>query len=94
MLELAQVRLRSSAQSGFTHSFAPGEITVVLGANLSGKTDLCRLIAGLNTRASGRVLLDGDEAQHGTDPLSADTDGGGVDDGDEIVAGTDPLLEK
>ena len=32
---------------------------MVLGANQSGKTDLCRLIAGLNTRARGHVSLAG-----------------------------------
>lgn len=45
--------------NAFSHSFAPGEISVVLGANQSGKTNLCRLIAGLNTRAQGAVSLDG-----------------------------------
>ena len=66
MLELADVCLRpgqgSEVEAGvFEHSFAPGDITVVLGANQSGKTDLCRLVAGLNTRARGTVLLDGVE---------------------------------
>ncbi|MDP5070251.1 MAG: ABC transporter ATP-binding protein, partial [Congregibacter sp.] len=37
----------------------PGEISVVLGANQSGKTNLCRLIAGLNTHARGKVSLGG-----------------------------------
>ncbi len=31
------------------------------------------------------------EFRHGTNPLSADTDGGGVTDGDEVAYGTDPL---
>jgi glycerol transport system ATP-binding protein len=66
MLEVADVCLRPAgddapAAIGFSHQFKPGEITVVLGANQSGKTDLCRLIAGLNTRASGKVMLDGAE---------------------------------
>ncbi len=66
MLELVDVWLRpgqppQTGAGAFAHSFAPGEITVVLGANQSGKTDLCRLIAGLNTRARGRVLLDGND---------------------------------
>jgi glycerol transport system ATP-binding protein len=51
----------SQPNTGFSHHFSAGEITVVLGANQSGKTDLCRLIAGLNTRATGRVTLDGEE---------------------------------
>ena len=61
MLELADVRLSSDSAEGFDHSFPAGEIAVVLGANQSGKTDLCRLIAGLNTRARGEIRLDGTE---------------------------------
>lgn len=64
MLEVAEVRLGadltdSDTEVGFEHQFAAGEITVVLGANQSGKTDLCRLIAGLHTQARGNVWLDG-----------------------------------
>jgi len=62
-LEISDVHLRESegedGAQGFSHTFVPGEISVVLGANQSGKTDLCRLIAGLNTRARGKVVLDG-----------------------------------
>mgnify|MGYP003948347803 CR=1 FL=1 len=63
MLEVVDVDLKGAepAGEGFAHTFLPGEITVVLGANQSGKTDLCRLIAGLNTRATGRVWLDRQE---------------------------------
>lgn len=61
MLELSDVRLHPHLpdNAGCDLVFAPGEISVVLGANQSGKTDLCRLIAGLNTHARGRVMLDG-----------------------------------
>jgi glycerol transport system ATP-binding protein len=61
MLELAGVRLHPQVpeEEGFDQVFSPGEISVVLGANQSGKTDLCRLIAGLNTQARGQVVLDG-----------------------------------
>lgn len=58
MLELTNVCLSSDRSKGFDHTFAAGEIAVVLGANQSGKTDLCRLIAGLHTRARGEVRLD------------------------------------
>ena len=58
MLELADVRLTGSHSEGFDHTFAAGEIAVVLGANQAGKTDLCRLIAGLHTRARGEIRLD------------------------------------
>ncbi|MFT7288335.1 MAG: glycerol transport system ATP-binding protein [Halieaceae bacterium] len=47
--------------SAFSHTFNAGEIAVVLGANQSGKTDLCRLVAGLNTRATGQVSLAGND---------------------------------
>lgn len=66
MLELAEVRLAASNEDVFAHNFRPGETTVVLGANRSGKTDLCRLIAGLHTSAQGIVRLDGIDL----DPLS------------------------
>ena len=59
MLDVADVRLTASNEAGFAHSFAPGKTTVVLGTNRSGKTDLCRLIAGLHTSAQGTVRLDG-----------------------------------
>jgi len=59
MLELTNVRLHAQTMAGFDHAFTAGEIAVVLGANQSGKTDLCRLIAGLNTRAQGQVRIDG-----------------------------------
>ena len=63
MLELTDVHLHaesvSTTSTGFEHAFGAGEITVVLGANQSGKTDLCRLVAGLNTHARGQVRLDG-----------------------------------
>ena len=61
MLEVTDVRLGPAASGGFSHRFSPGEITVVLGANQSGKTNLCRLIAGLHSEASGRVYLAGQE---------------------------------
>ena len=58
MLELANVRLRADAVDGFDHVFKVGEVSVVLGTNYSGKTDLCRLIAGLHTQATGSISLD------------------------------------
>lgn len=58
MLDVADVYLNEGCDDGFRHSFAAGEIAVVLGANRAGKTDLCRLIAGLHTCARGQVRLD------------------------------------
>ena len=60
MLELDNTRLSAGSREPFNQSFAAGEITVALGANQSGKTNLCRLIAGLNSEASGNVKLDGE----------------------------------
>ena len=37
----------------------PGELTVLLGATLAGKTTLMRLMAGLDAPSEGRVLADG-----------------------------------
>ena len=58
MLEVTDVCLTGNCGEGFDHTFAAGEISVVLGANQAGKTDLCRLIAGLHTRARGDIRLD------------------------------------
>ena len=58
MLEIRDVALRPGAPR-FSHTFAPGEVCVVLGPNQSGKTNLCRLIAGLPTEAEGQVSIDG-----------------------------------
>jgi glycerol transport system ATP-binding protein len=60
MLELEDVQLAPGDDTRFCHVFRAGEISVVLGANRAGKTDLCRLIAGLPTVATGRLALDGE----------------------------------
>ena len=63
-LQVRNVRLSGAGaadEEGFTHTFASGAITVVLGPNLAGKTDLCRLIAGLPTRAAGEVAWEGSD---------------------------------
>ena len=59
MLYLHQTRLAPDAEA-FEHEFASGTLNVVLGRNRSGKTNLCRLIAGLNCSATGDVNLDGE----------------------------------
>jgi len=40
-------------------SLVPGAVTVLLGATQAGKTSLMRVMAGLDTATTGRVLLDG-----------------------------------
>ena len=39
----------------------PGAVTVLLGATLAGKTSLMRVMAGLDSASTGRVLVDGED---------------------------------
>lgn len=55
VLSVERVCLDGNEATAFDHAFTPGEMTVVLGGNLSGKTNLCRLLAGLPTQACGDV---------------------------------------
>ncbi|MEE8041634.1 MAG: ATP-binding cassette domain-containing protein, partial [Pseudomonadales bacterium] len=47
--------------------FSAGSINVVLGRNHSGKTALCRLLAGLPTPATAKVSINGTEQTSGVD---------------------------
>lgn len=58
MLELEALRLIPGARA-IDHRFTERAISVVLGANRSGKTLLCRCLAGLSAPSAGRMLLDG-----------------------------------
>ena len=54
------VRLgRKSVIEGFTATFAPGELAVLVGPNGVGKTTLLRALARSLAPSAGRVLLDG-----------------------------------
>lgn len=60
MLEIIDLDLGASPPSDARSCrFESGQLNVVLGHNRSGKTALCRLLAGLPGPASGQVLLDG-----------------------------------
>ena len=64
MIELDQISL---VRRGSTWIYPcsmvlePGRPNVLLGATRSGKTSLLRLMAGLDTPTSGRVLVDGED---------------------------------
>ena len=58
MLELDSLVLKPGA-APISHRFPEGRISVVLGRNRSGKTRLCRLLAGLEPTGEGLILLDG-----------------------------------
>lgn len=58
MLVLRDIPL---GQEPVSHEFPTGAISVVLGRNRSGKTRLCRLLAGLDSPGNGRIELDGEE---------------------------------
>ena len=49
------------AVEDFSHRFAPGKITTVLGPSGSGKSTVLSMIAGLKQPDRGRVLLDGND---------------------------------
>ena len=64
MLSARRVCLGGEEAQAFDHDFKPGELTVVLGGNQSGKTNLCRLLAGLPTQAQGEVWYGQQELTH------------------------------
>lgn len=51
-----------TALNNVTLDFPTGELTALLGPSGCGKTTLLRIIAGLETADSGRVLLNGEDA--------------------------------
>ena len=59
MLTLSKLRLAPQAEVLPTLEFAPGQIHVILGRNRSGKTGLCRLLAGLPSQAQAEIRMNG-----------------------------------
>ena len=62
MLELQQISRTSGSETyldNISLTFKRGELTVLLGPTLAGKTSLMRLMAGLDQPDSGDIRLDG-----------------------------------
>ena len=61
-IEIVEKRWPGAAEplfSGFRLQVAPGEVLAVLGPSGIGKSSLLRLVAGIDTRLSGRIEIDG-----------------------------------
>jgi sn-glycerol 3-phosphate transport system ATP-binding protein len=56
---------------GIDLTLADGEMLVIVGASGCGKSTLLRLVAGLETPSSGRILVDGRDVTH-VDPSARD----------------------
>ena len=56
---------------GIDLALASGEMLVIVGASGCGKSTLLRLVAGLETPTSGRIVLDGRDVTH-VDPAARD----------------------
>ena len=62
---------KASVLAGLDLDLADGEMLVIVGASGCGKSTLLRLVAGLETPSSGRILLDGVDITH-ADPAQRD----------------------
>ena len=67
MLLLSELQLAPYKSLAPDIEFSSGSINVVLGRNHSGKTALCRLLAGLSTPATAKVSINGTEQTSGVD---------------------------
>jgi len=64
MLQIKDIVLRAG-DPPLNHTFEDAAISVVLGANRSGKTLLCRVLAGLAAPVSGSLMIDGGVVEPG-----------------------------
>ncbi len=62
---------KGSVLAGLDLDLADGEMLVIVGASGCGKSTLLRLVAGLESPSSGRILLDGVDITH-RDPAQRD----------------------
>ncbi|HIG39774.1 MAG: ABC transporter ATP-binding protein [bacterium] len=67
MLLISQLQLGPNKSVTPDIEFQSGSVNVVLGRNHSGKTALCRLLAGLPTPATARVSINGRKQMMGVD---------------------------
>ena len=67
MLLISQLRLGPGKAVVPDIEFESGSVNVVLGRNHSGKTALCRLLAGLPTPATARISINGRKQTMGVD---------------------------
>ena len=65
MLSLKNIRLdipeKENLINGVSLDIEPGKLTVITGPNGGGKTSIAKLIAGIYTPTSGKILLDGED---------------------------------
>ena len=65
MLQLENINLnlpeRDNLLRDVSITIKPGRLTVITGPNGGGKTSLARIIAGLYTPTSGRIILDDED---------------------------------
>lgn len=59
----------TQAVAGVTFSIFRGSITILAGADGAGKSTVFRILAGLESRDGGRVLLEGKEVEPGSEAL-------------------------
>lgn len=57
---------RNIVFDGFSHAFAPGVLTAVVGRSGAGKTTLLTLLAGLDVPDAGELVIDGVAVQNDT----------------------------
>ena len=86
-LRYAAPGARAPVLEGITLTFAPGQVTAIIGPWAGGKSSLCRVILGLTAPSGGQIRLDGSELHH-WDPLQLGGCFGYLPQDVELFAGT------